>query len=86
MKPNLTVLMDCGHVADAKTADGEVYCSACFGETILAFKPREIPNVWRWARCMDCGVLAEAEPMSMMFYQYRDEEECDLFACGCTPL
>ena len=85
-KPKLTVVMDCGHAADSKTADGEVYCSACFGESILAFKPREIPNVWRWAECMDCGSYAESKPLDLAFYQYRDDKETDLFACGCKAL
>ena len=83
--PKLTVVMACGHAADSKTNDGEVYCARCFGATIEAFIPQEIPNVWRWAECMDCGALTESQPRLLSFFQYCDDSEMDRYWCGCSP-
>ena len=81
--PKLTVIMACGHAANSITSDGEVYCGECFGETIAAFTPADIPNVFRFAECMDCGCLMESKPKTLAFFTYRDDHETDRFWCGC---
>ena len=77
--------MACGHAADDMTNRGEIYCSACMGDTLDAMKAVEIPNVTRWARCMSCEASAFSEPNLLPFFTYRDGEEEDRYWCGCGP-
>lgn len=79
----LTVRMACGHDGDGLTRDGQIYCSACLGDTIDALTPVEIPNIDRWAECMDCGAMAFSEPSKLPFFVYRDGQEDDRYWCGC---
>jgi hypothetical protein len=78
------VVMACGHVADSLTADGQIYCSRCIGETLASLRPVTIQGVDRFASCMSCEAQALSEPEKLSFFTFRDSQEDDRFWCGCN--
>ena len=77
------VLMRCGHAAQATDRDGHPVCVICYGLRAGAAQLGEPVHLRdRKARCVYCKKEAASDP-GLPFFEYRPDDEADLFYCGC---
>lgn len=81
----MTVLMKCGHAANAKnTKTGKPCCVICFGIVAGADEPmeRDPDLTGRVAHCSDCKREVPSST-DLAFFSYQPGNRCDYYYCGC---
>ena len=80
----MTVMMVCGHSANAKTEDGSPVCVICYGIVPGADQVAEQPNLTgRVARCCYGKHGEVPSNTNLPFFSHRPEKEYDEYYCGC---
>ena len=81
----MSVMMECGHAANAVNGAGEPSCAICAlirpGASVVAKTPPDLTG--RTARCgCRCGSKQPSSP-KLAFFEHRPNEQTDLYYCGC---
>lgn len=76
-----SVLLACGHSANAVAPDGAPCCAICFGLAAGASTIVDAPDLsGRTARC-DCG-HSESSRLDLAFFRHWPDRDLDSFYCG----
>lgn len=83
-----TPLMQCGHTANARTADGRSICAICIGinpgAESIETSPPSLEG--RRARCGYYGHKCRSEcdsALSLAFFEHHAGSKFDSYYCGC---
>lgn len=79
----MTVMMKCGHAANATKEDKPV-CVICYGISegadVIDDTPPSLEG--REAHCSDCNRVVKSNS-DLPFFSYRPEQKQDRYYCGC---
>jgi hypothetical protein len=76
------IMMKCGHAANATHKD-QPCCAICIGINEGWNEIADDPDLTdRHAKCSICGQVKHSIE-NLAFFEYRPNEEFDLFYCGC---
>ncbi len=80
----MTVMMRCGHAANATDENGNPSCVICVGIVPGATVVDEPPDLTgRRAKCPDCDLFVDSET-SLAFFEHRPNKDFDMYYCGCS--
>jgi hypothetical protein len=66
------LLMECGHISNARDAAGNPVCVICFGDPralVVTVDPPDLTG--RFASCLSCGKNNKPSDLNLAFFQYR---------------
>lgn len=79
-----TVMMGCGHSANAKKGDGSPVCVICYGITPGADTVVTSPDLTgRIARCSYGSHADVPSSTGLAFFSHRPDQQHDNYYCGC---
>lgn len=83
----MAYLMKCGHVANAKDANGKPICVICAGirkdyDVIKKICEKNEGLEGREAKCTDCGYKTDSN-WDLPFFKYNPDYKYDFYFCGC---
>ena len=82
-----TVMMECGHTANAQDKDGNPVCVICFGIApgAMEVKQEQVDLAGRIAKCLYRYNCRNTQPSSLnlAFFEHKPQEDFDGYYCGC---
>jgi len=80
----MSVLLKCGHAANAVDQYGYPCCAICYGirRGSKEIETKKVDLTSRAAVCSAC-LTARRSSLSLPFFEYRSHKLTDSFYCGC---